>query len=117
MVINLELCFSNWLAIYTSNTDFHRLAKRHACRTFKNWLDFKPVSYLRIFAILLLTQIYHLCVYDIESNYLKHIFHFTMLRLIVLIFQKLPISKESNFFDTNPVVYILCANYAQLYLY
>ena len=28
-----SLCFSNWLAIYTSNTDFHRLAKRHACRT------------------------------------------------------------------------------------
>ena len=30
-----SLCFSNWLAIYTSNTDFHRLAKRHACRTSK----------------------------------------------------------------------------------
>ena len=30
-----SLCFSNWLAIYTSNTDFHRLAKRHACRTIK----------------------------------------------------------------------------------
>ena len=30
-----SLCFSNWLAIYTSNTDFHRLAKRHACRTYK----------------------------------------------------------------------------------
>ena len=28
-----SLCFSNWLAIYTSNTDFHRLAKQHACRT------------------------------------------------------------------------------------
>ena len=28
-----SLCFSNWLAICTSNTDFHRLAKRHACRT------------------------------------------------------------------------------------
>ena len=33
-----SLCFSNWLAIYTSNTDFHRLAKRHACRTFKKLL-------------------------------------------------------------------------------
>ena len=30
-----SLCFSNWLTIYTSNTDFHRLAKRHACRTHK----------------------------------------------------------------------------------
>ena len=30
-----SLCFSNWLAIYTSNTDFHRSAKRHACRTSK----------------------------------------------------------------------------------
>ena len=59
------------------------------------------MNYISYFAILLLTQNIHLCVYDIESNYLKHIFHFTMLRLIVLIFQKLPISKESNFFDIN----------------
>ena len=29
-----SLCFSMWLAISTSTTDFHRLAKRHACRTF-----------------------------------------------------------------------------------
>lgn len=28
-----SLCFSMWLAIYTSTTDFHRLVKRHACRT------------------------------------------------------------------------------------
>ena len=37
-----SLCFSNWLAIYTSNTDFHRLAKRHACRTLKGM---SPVQY------------------------------------------------------------------------
>ena len=30
-----SLCFSMWLAIYTSTTDFHRLVKRHACRTYK----------------------------------------------------------------------------------
>ena len=30
-----SLCFSMWLAIYTSTTDFHRLVKRHACRTKK----------------------------------------------------------------------------------
>lgn len=30
-----SLCFSMWLAISTSTTDFHRLAKRHACRTTK----------------------------------------------------------------------------------
>ena len=30
-----SLCFSMWLAIFTSTTDFHRLAKRHACRTLK----------------------------------------------------------------------------------
>ena len=30
-----SLCFSMWLAIYTSTTDFHRLVKRHACRTQK----------------------------------------------------------------------------------
>ena len=30
-----SLCFSMWLAIYTSTTDFHRLVKRHACRTRK----------------------------------------------------------------------------------
>lgn len=34
-----SLCFSNWLAIRTSNTDFHRLAKWHACRTNKNLID------------------------------------------------------------------------------
>ena len=28
-----SLCFSMWLAISTPTTDFHRLAKRHACRT------------------------------------------------------------------------------------
>ena len=30
-----SLCFSIWLAISTSITDLHRLAKRHACRTIK----------------------------------------------------------------------------------
>ena len=30
-----SLCFSMWLAISTPTTDFHRLAKRHACRTKK----------------------------------------------------------------------------------
>ena len=29
----VSLCFSMRLAIYTSATDFHRLVKRHACRT------------------------------------------------------------------------------------
>ena len=28
-----SLCFSMWLAICTSTTDFHQLVKRHACRT------------------------------------------------------------------------------------
>ena len=42
-----SLCFSNWLAIYTSNTDFHRLAKRHACRTLKKKLRlYKNPSFL-----------------------------------------------------------------------
>jgi len=36
-----SLCFSMWLAISTSTTDFHRLAKQHACRTFNG-----PVSIL-----------------------------------------------------------------------
>ena len=31
-----SLCFSIWLAISTSITDLHRLAKRHACRTIKS---------------------------------------------------------------------------------
>ena len=30
-----SLCFSMWLAISTSTTDFHRLAKWHFCRTQK----------------------------------------------------------------------------------
>ena len=28
-----SLCFSMWLAIFTSTPDFHRLIKRHDCRT------------------------------------------------------------------------------------
>ena len=35
-----SLCFSMWLAISTPTTDFHRLAKRHACRTKKIELEF-----------------------------------------------------------------------------
>ena len=34
-----SLCFSMWLAIYTSTTDFHRLVKRPACRTIKKALN------------------------------------------------------------------------------
>ena len=36
-----SLCFSMWLAIYTSTTDFHRLAKRHACRTYNKKSELK----------------------------------------------------------------------------
>ena len=44
-----SLCFSMWLAIYTSTTDFHRLAKRHACRT-KIITPFKSmVLYWRVY--------------------------------------------------------------------
>ena len=43
-----SLCFSNWLAIHTSNTDFHRLAKRHACRTLKLARIFKIFETLAI---------------------------------------------------------------------
>ena len=39
-----SLCFSMWLAISTSTTDFHRLAKRHACRTFYKKIDTFTVS-------------------------------------------------------------------------
>lgn len=35
-----SLCFSMWLAISTPTTDFHRLAKRHACRTRKSESEF-----------------------------------------------------------------------------
>ena len=35
-----SLCFSMWLAISTSTTDFHRLAKRHACRTTMKVIEF-----------------------------------------------------------------------------
>ena len=34
-----SLWFSMWLAISTPTTDFHRLAKRHACRTMKKWMN------------------------------------------------------------------------------
>lgn len=41
-----SLCFSMWLAIYTSTTDFHRLVKRHACRTLKKRPHQKMVGLL-----------------------------------------------------------------------
>ena len=47
-----SLCFSMWLAIYTSTADFHRLAKRHACRTKKT------VSFLKRFKIFVFTKIF-----------------------------------------------------------
>ena len=40
-----SLCFSRWLAISTSTTDFHRLARRHACRTKYNRTTFKSSPY------------------------------------------------------------------------
>ena len=47
-----SLCFSMWLAISTSTTDFHRLAKRHACRTLKRTFpkaQGTPINQLFIF--------------------------------------------------------------------
>ena len=43
-----SLCFSMWLAIYTSTTDFHRLAKRHACRTKKRGAKEAPFFSLQL---------------------------------------------------------------------
>ena len=40
-----SLCFSMWLAIYTSTTDFHRLAKRHACRTKKTISRYLDIAF------------------------------------------------------------------------
>ena len=42
-----SLCFSMWLAIYTSITDFHRLAKRHACRTKEKVGDFSHLHVIK----------------------------------------------------------------------
>lgn len=53
-----SLCFSMWLAISTPTTDFHRLAKRHACRTKKrHTCNFKiaNVPFLLIFNFFALT--------------------------------------------------------------
>ena len=44
-----SLCFSMWLAISTPTTDFHRLAKRHACRTKKRNSLFKGISFYLFF--------------------------------------------------------------------
>ena len=41
-----SLCFSMRLAICTSATDFHRLTKRHACRTTKNSWSYFPTVLL-----------------------------------------------------------------------
>ena len=42
-----SLCFSMWLAICTSTTDFHRLVKRHACRTIKKQ-GYKSLAYIKL---------------------------------------------------------------------
>ena len=48
-----SLCFSIWLAISTSITDLHRLAKRHACRTMKRRnLLISPFYYISIFLLI-----------------------------------------------------------------
>ena len=39
-----SLCFSMWLAIYTSTLDFHQLVKRHACRTTINESNYQLLS-------------------------------------------------------------------------
>ena len=54
-----SLCFSMWLAISTSTTDFHRLAKRHTCRTITKVL----LLYLHIIVVLLLYNYSHLSVF------------------------------------------------------
>lgn len=46
-----SLCFSMRLAIYTPATDFHRLVKRHACRTYRvedNTYCVSPLSHHHI---------------------------------------------------------------------
>ena len=61
-----SLCFSNWLAIYTSNTDFHRLAKRHACRTLTRIRIFLRIL---VFYISIGMQVFRIPVFQ---NYLYH---------------------------------------------
>ena len=63
-----SLCFSMWLAISTSTTDFHRLAKRHACRTRKRKLtdcqlpcEVKPVSFFFLVTASIILQIDFIC--------------------------------------------------------
>ena len=67
-----SLCFSMWLAISTSTTDFHRLAKRHACRTFKkvenviytsSTFIFLKLSFSTFLPFLLLLHYAHSCIF------------------------------------------------------
>ena len=53
-----SLCFSMWLAIYTSTTDFHRLVKRHACRTLKKGAGFYLLLFFHIFSFLISSIIF-----------------------------------------------------------
>ena len=41
-----SLCFSMWLAIYTSTLDFHQLVKRHACRTKNTTVYYLPFYFI-----------------------------------------------------------------------
>lgn len=69
-----SLCFSNWLAIYTSNTDFHRLAKRYACRTLKNAVPFMHsiFSQCNLHFIFLTANQLHLSFLSHYNLYLNH---------------------------------------------
>ena len=55
-----SLCFSMWLAISTPTTDFHRLAKRHACRT-KNRIDHNILSCLTILLCIICFNLFIFC--------------------------------------------------------
>ena len=55
-----SLCFSMWLAISTSTTDFHRLAKRHACHTQKRRQFFKSNYLLSLYDFYRILKLFYI---------------------------------------------------------
>ena len=70
-----SLCFSMWLAIYTSTTDFHRLVKRHACRTTQKYSHHAlMVTILNIYIKFLLNYLCQLPILYMHLTYFLELF-------------------------------------------
>ena len=99
-----SLCFSMWLAISTSTTDLHQLAKQHACRTRKKpilaytstGLHFLHILTVSLFLLYNLYKILRACVCVCVQSY--HIYTPFSLHIYILLF---PVYTKIIYFFTK----------------